>query len=94
MKTGCSVVTTNRISVAHLEEMLIKQYNQYFNENASEEQLELSREDITFMGIMKGTTEMKKWSLLHRLTLQRRRPCATKYSLCGGTAAPGFEEEI
>ena len=44
VKTGCSVVTTNHISVAHLEEMLIKQYNQDFNENSLEEQLELSRE--------------------------------------------------
>ena len=44
VKTGCSVVTTNHISVAHLEEMLIKQYNQDFNENTLEEQLELSRE--------------------------------------------------
>lgn len=46
VKTGCSVFTTNRISVEYLEEMLIKQYNHDFNERTSEERLEMSREDV------------------------------------------------
>lgn len=59
IKTRCSVVTTNRISVEHLEDMLIKQYNHDFNENTSEGQLEMSREDIKFMEIMRSSTELK-----------------------------------
>ncbi|XP_061573965.1 uncharacterized protein LOC133440659 [Cololabis saira] len=34
---GCSVITTNRISVEHLEEMLISQYNHDFSEKTSVE---------------------------------------------------------
>ncbi|XP_032387795.1 uncharacterized protein LOC116699370 [Etheostoma spectabile] len=58
VKTGCSVVTTNRISVEHLEDMLIKQYNHDFNERTSEEQLEMSREEIKFMQTVSRTTEL------------------------------------
>lgn len=36
-------VTVNRISVASLEELLISQYNQDFNEVVSEEKTEMSR---------------------------------------------------
>lgn len=43
VKAGCSVVTTNCISVEHLGEMLISQYNDDFNERISVEQLEILR---------------------------------------------------
>lgn len=56
VKSGYSVVTTNHISVEHLEELLIKQYNHEFNEKTSEGQLEMSREDIKFMKIVRGMT--------------------------------------
>lgn len=59
VKTGCSVVTTNRISVEHLEEMLISQYNHDFSEKTSVERLEMSREDIKFMNTVQSTTELK-----------------------------------
>ncbi|KAI2665729.1 CD180 antigen [Labeo rohita] len=38
-KIGCPVVTANRISVARLEDLLIAQYNQEFNEKLSEDDL-------------------------------------------------------
>lgn len=59
IKTGCTVVTANRISVEHLENMLIQQYNHDFNERTYNEQLEMSREDIKFMKIVKDTTVLK-----------------------------------
>ena len=43
------IVTANRISVAKIEELLISQYNQDFNEKYMEEKLEMSREDLKFM---------------------------------------------
>lgn len=54
--SGCLAVTANRISVEHLQEMLVKQYNHDFNERSSEEQIEMSREEIKFMNIMNTTT--------------------------------------
>ncbi len=59
VEMGCSVVTTNPISVEHLEEMLISQYNHDFNEKTSVEQLEMSREDIKFMKTVQTTAELK-----------------------------------
>ena len=59
VKTGCSVVTTNRISVKHLEEMLISQCNHDISEKTSVERLEMSREDIKFMKTVQSTTELK-----------------------------------
>ena len=55
-KSGCPAVTANRISVEHLQEMLVKQYNHDFNERSSEEQIEMSREDLKFMNVMSTTT--------------------------------------
>ena len=55
-KSGCPAVTANRISVEHLQEMLVKQYNHDFNERSSEEQIEMSREDIKIMNVMSTTT--------------------------------------
>ena len=55
-KSDCPAVTANRISVEHLQDMLVKQYNHDFNERSSEEQIEMSREDIKFMNVMSNTT--------------------------------------
>ncbi|XP_059184653.1 uncharacterized protein LOC131967729 [Centropristis striata] len=57
-KSGCPAVTANRISVEHLQEMLVKQYNQDFNERSSEEKIEMSREDIKFMNVVSSSTEL------------------------------------
>lgn len=58
IKGDCSAVTANRISVEHLQEMLVKQYNHDFNERSSEEKSEMSREDIKFMDVVNSTTEL------------------------------------
>lgn len=42
----------------HLETMLVKQYNHDFNEKTSQEQIEMSREDIKFMDIMNNTAKL------------------------------------
>ncbi|KAK0135655.1 hypothetical protein N1851_028490 [Merluccius polli] len=57
-KSGYSSVTANRISVEHLQEMLVKQYHHDFNERSSEEQIEMSREDIKFMDIVSSTAKL------------------------------------
>lgn len=57
-KSGYSAVTANRISVEHLQEMLVKQYHHDFNEKSSEEQIEMSREDIKFMDIVSSTAKL------------------------------------
>nr|XP_057925588.1 uncharacterized protein LOC131127575 isoform X1 [Doryrhamphus excisus]XP_057925589.1 uncharacterized protein LOC131127575 isoform X1 [Doryrhamphus excisus] len=57
-KSVCPTVTTNRISVDHLQEMLVKQYNHDFNEKSSEEKIEMSREDIKFMDLMNNTANL------------------------------------
>ncbi|XP_050978835.1 uncharacterized protein LOC127173179 [Labeo rohita] len=56
VKSGCTVVTANHVSVEHLENMLMQQYNHDFTERTYDEQLEMSREDIKFMNIVKDTT--------------------------------------
>lgn len=57
-KSGCPAVTVNQISVEHLQEMLVQQYNHDFNERSAEEQTEMSREDVNFMNIVSSTAEM------------------------------------
>ena len=57
-KSDCSAVTSNRISVEHLQEMLVKQFNHDFNERSSDEQIEMSREDVKFMNVMNNTTKL------------------------------------
>lgn len=52
-------VHVNRISVVKLEELLISQYNQEFNEKALEEEHEMSMEDKKFMSIMEKSACMK-----------------------------------
>lgn len=58
IKSDCSAVTSNRISVEHLQEMLVKQFNHDFKESSSDEQLEMSREDAKFMNVMDNTTRL------------------------------------
>ncbi|XP_032416531.1 uncharacterized protein LOC116718567 isoform X6 [Xiphophorus hellerii] len=58
-KTGYHAFTVNKISVKHLETMLIEQYNHDFNEKTSQEQIEMSREDIKFMNIMNNSAQLK-----------------------------------
>ena len=55
---GCSTVYANRISIARLEELLVSQYNQDFNEKTLEEKHEMSREDLKFMEILDRSTCM------------------------------------
>lgn len=56
-ESSCHTVTTNRISIAHLEELLVKQYNHNFNEKTTDEKPEMSREDLKFMEIMNSSAE-------------------------------------
>lgn len=57
-KSGNSI-TANRISLVQLEEMMVQQYNHDFNEKTSEEQAEMSREDLKFMNIMHSSSVLK-----------------------------------
>lgn len=57
-KNNCHPVTANRISVEHLKEMLVKQYNRDFIEKSSEEKLEMSTEDIKFMNIVNNSAKL------------------------------------
>ncbi|KAL7827080.1 hypothetical protein SRHO_G00327980 [Serrasalmus rhombeus] len=50
--TNHHVVTTNRISVSEIEELLIKQYNQEFPETHYTEKREMSLDDKKFMKIL------------------------------------------
>ncbi|XP_057687730.1 uncharacterized protein LOC130913275 [Corythoichthys intestinalis] len=54
-----STITANRISLVHIEEMMIQQYNHDFNETTLKEQPEMSREDIKFMDIMHSSSVLK-----------------------------------
>ena len=53
---SCSTVYANRISIVRLEELLISQYNQDFNEKSLEEKQEMSREDLRFMKVLEKST--------------------------------------
>nr|XP_054592342.1 uncharacterized protein LOC107396521 [Nothobranchius furzeri] len=53
---GCSAIYANRISIVKLEELLISQYIQDFNEKRLEERLEMSQEDLKFMAILERST--------------------------------------
>lgn len=54
---SCTVV--NRISVADLNDLLIKPYHQDFPELAAEEKSEMSVEDKRFMSIMESSKELR-----------------------------------
>ncbi|XP_038151054.1 uncharacterized protein LOC119793281 isoform X2 [Cyprinodon tularosa] len=71
----CTAVTANRISVEHLEEMLIKQYNHDFNERSSEEKTEMSREDLHFMNIVNNSTKLIKGHYNIDLPFRSESPC-------------------
>ncbi len=58
-KIGCPVVTANRTSVARLEDLLIAQYNQEFNEKLSEDDVTMSRNDKQFMEIMETSIKFE-----------------------------------
>ncbi|KAK0148998.1 hypothetical protein N1851_010605 [Merluccius polli] len=58
-KHGRQQVTTNRISVARLEDLLIQQYNQDFPELNYEEKAEHSFEDKRFLQIMKESLKKR-----------------------------------
>ncbi|KAL7840982.1 hypothetical protein SRHO_G00246730 [Serrasalmus rhombeus] len=55
----CPALNVNRISVETLEQMLKTQYEHDFNERASEEKEEMSREDLKFMNIMKESVKLE-----------------------------------
>ncbi|KAL7824725.1 hypothetical protein SRHO_G00327720 [Serrasalmus rhombeus] len=60
--TNHHVVTTNRISVSEIEELLIKQYNQEFPETHYTEKREMSLDDKKFMKIL---TEQVTYEISH-----------------------------
>ena len=64
---GRPCVSSNRISVTRLEEMLVKQYNLDFPERACEEQPELSFEDKKFLKIADESTVKKDGHYVMRL---------------------------
>lgn len=51
-KIDCLVVNANRISIARLEDLLIAQFYQEFNEKLSEDDVTMSINDQRFMEIM------------------------------------------
>ncbi|XP_034057151.1 uncharacterized protein LOC117536415 [Gymnodraco acuticeps] len=56
--SSCPTVTANRISIAHIEELLVKQYNHDFNEKSAEDKPEMSIEDLKFMQIANTSAEL------------------------------------
>lgn len=56
--SSCPTITANRISIANIEDLLVKQYNHDFNEKSTEEKPEMSREDLKFMKIMNSSAEL------------------------------------
>ena len=57
-KNGCPTVTVNRISIDKVEQLLITQYNQDFNERSCDDTL-ISREDMRFHHIMEKTIRLE-----------------------------------
>lgn len=56
--SGYPAVTVNRIVVDKLEELLMKQYNQDFCENSSNDKEEMSIEEGKFMEIVMGSVQL------------------------------------
>ena len=56
---GIHSCTVNRIAVADLNNLLIKQYNQDFPEQAADEKSEMSMEDKQFMRTMQSSKELR-----------------------------------
>lgn len=54
-----SSVYANRIAIDRIEELLSSQYNYNFNERASEEQEEMSREEKKFMEIKESSAQLQ-----------------------------------
>lgn len=59
MQGSHSCIVVNRISVADLNDLLIKQYHQDFPELAAEEKSEMSVEDKRFMSMMESSKELR-----------------------------------
>ena len=56
-KSSCPTVTANSISIAIVEELLIAQHIQYFNEKPSDE-VGMSREELRFLQIMEESIRL------------------------------------
>ena len=72
---GRPLVTSNRISVARLEELLVQQYNQEFSELACEEKSEHSFEDKRFLKIMNESVTKRDGHYELRLPFRRDDVC-------------------
>ena len=72
-------VQVNRVSIASLENLLIKQYNQEFTEQHYGEKDELSQEDQQFLKIVSDSAELgkskrkKRWSLLFETPISQHQ---------------------
>lgn len=72
--SSCTTIIANRISIANIEELLVKQYNHNFNEKSTEEKPEMSREDLQFMMSVINHEQFSwthQWTLLLEITFQR-----------------------
>lgn len=56
----CPEVIVNRIMVDRIEELLINQYDNDFNERASKDQKEMSREEKKFAEIVQSSVQLKE----------------------------------
>lgn len=68
-------ITSNRISVARLEELLVQQYNQDFSEVAYNEKQEHSFEDKKFLKVVKDSITMKEGHYVIRLPFRQDNIC-------------------
>ena len=85
----CPTISANRISIAKIEELLVKQYNSDFNEKSTEEKPEMSREDLKFMDIMNSSAELDNGHYCLRLpfrednvTMPNNSQVAEQRALC------------
>lgn len=80
--SSCPTMTANRISIAHIEELLVNQYNHDFTEKSTEDKPEMSIEDLKFMNIVNTSAEIQDGhycgkagcGLSALLMVARRRP--------------------
>ena len=67
---SCPTITANRITIAHIEELLVKQYNHNFNEKSSDDKPEMSREYLNFMETMNSSAELNSGHYCLRLPVR------------------------
>lgn len=67
---SCPPIPAKWISIANIEEPLVKQYSHDFNEKLAEDKPEMSREDLKFMKIMNSLAELN--NVHYRLRLPFR----------------------